>query len=254
MLTHEVLALPLPALAGLIAVFVFGGVVKGVVGVGLPLLLVPLSAQFIDVPAAVALVSIPMVVANLTQSMEGGGTLSAIRGMLPIIVTLVVGTVIGVHLLVSIDRRALDLVLGVSFLLVTVLLLCMPRIRLNPQTAGWAAPVVGFGSGVLGGMSAIFGPPMIAYLVGVGTEPDRFVKQMAIFATAASVTMLAALGGSGALSGTDLLISAAAIAPIQLGLPLGRWLRRRTNPAIFRLCVLAVLAAVGFDLVLRAIP
>lgn len=254
MLTHEVLALPLPALAGLIAVYVLGGTVKGVVGVGLPLLLVPLSAQFLDVPAAVALVSIPMVAANLTQSMEGGGTLAAVRAMLPVIVTLVVGTVIGVHLLVSIDRRTLNLVLGISFLLVTVLLLGMPRIHINQQTAGWAAPVVGFGSGVLGGMSAIFGPPMIAYLVGIGTEPNSFVKQMAIFASTASVVMVLALGGSGALAGTDFLVSAAAILPIQFGLPIGRWLRRRANPTVFRFSVLAVLAAGGIDMLHRAFP
>ena len=42
-------------------------------------------------------------------------------------------------------------------------------------------------AGVLGGMSAIFGPPMIAYLVGRGTDPDSFVKQLAIFSFAGRV-------------------------------------------------------------------
>ncbi len=76
----------------------------------------------------------------------------------------------------------------------------------------------------------MFGPPMIAYLVGLGTQPDSFVKQMAVFAFTAAVTMLLTLGGSGALSGLDLAVSAGAIIPIQLGMPLGRWLRRQ-HPA-----------------------
>jgi uncharacterized protein len=253
MLTHALLALPLAAQLGLVAVFVFGGVVKGVTGVGLPLVLVPLAAQFIPVPEAVALVSVPMVATNMTQAAEGGETLAAIKRMWPILVLLVVGTVIGVRLLVTIDRRLLALILGPSFLAIAALLVVMPRLRLSPATARWAAPAVGLGAGVLGGMSAMFGPPMIAYLVGLGTEPDSFVKQMAIFAFTAAITMLLTLSGSGALSGMDLAISAGAIIPIQLGMPLGRYLRRRIPPVVFRVLVLVVLAVSGTDLLHRAL-
>jgi uncharacterized membrane protein YfcA len=224
-----------------------------VTGVGLPLVLVPLAAQFIPVPEAVALVSVPMVATNLTQAMEGGDTRTAVKRMWPILVLLVVGTVIGVHLLVTIDRRLLALILGPSFLAIAALLVVMPRVRLGPATARWSGPAVGLGAGVLGGMSAMFGPPMIAYLVGLGTEPDSFVKQMAIFAFTAAITMLLALGGSGALSGLDLAISAGAIIPIQAGMPLGRWLRRRIPPVVFRVLVLVVLAVSGIDLLHRAL-
>jgi hypothetical protein len=253
MLTHALLALPLAAKLGLVAVFVFGGVVKGVTGVGLPLVLVPLAAQFVPVPDAVALVSVPMVVTNVTQAAEGGQTLDAIKRIWPILLLLVVGTVIGVHLLVTIDRRLLSLILGLAFLGLAVLLVMMPRVRLSPAIARWSGPAVGLGAGVLGGMSAMFGPPMIAYLVGLGTEPDSFVKQMAIFAFTAAVTMLLALGGAGALSGFDLAVSAGAIVPIQLGMPLGRWLRRRIPPGVFRALVLIVLAVSGIDLLHRAL-
>jgi uncharacterized protein len=94
---------------------------------------------------------------------------------------------------------------------------------------------------------------MIAYLVGRGTDPDSFVKQMAIFAFTASLTMLLALGGAGMMSGTDMLISAVAIAPIQAGMPLGRWLRRRTKPQWFRIAVLVVLALGGLDMLRRGL-
>jgi len=253
MLTHALLALPLAAQLGLLAVFVFGGVVKGVTGVGLPLVLVPLTAQFIPVPAAVALVSVPMVATNVTQAAEGGDTLTAVKRIWVILALLVVGTVIGVRLLVTIDRRLLSLILGPSFLAIAVLLVVMPHVRLSPAAARWGGPAVGLGAGVLGGMSAMFGPPMIAYLVGLGTEPDSFVKQMAIFAFTAAVTMLLTLGSSGTLSGLDLAVSAGAIIPIQIGMPIGRWLRRRIPPGVFRALVLIVLAASGIDLLHRAL-
>src|SRR5215469_11217452 len=98
MVTQTVLALPLAALIALFAVFVFGGLVKGVTGVGLPLVLVPLATQFVHVPVAVALASVSMVVTNIQQSAEGGHTAAALRRLWPIMVPLAVGAVIGTHL------------------------------------------------------------------------------------------------------------------------------------------------------------
>ncbi|MBV8888625.1 MAG: sulfite exporter TauE/SafE family protein [Alphaproteobacteria bacterium] len=252
MLTQALMALPAPALGGLAAVFILGGVVKGVVGIGLPLVLVPLTTQFLDVPAAVALLTVPMIATNIGQGLEGGHTPAAIRRLLPILGPLVVGALIGVHLLISIDRRLLSGVLGVVFVGLAMLLLFRPRVRLARRSERWAGPMVGLGAGILGGMSAMFGPPLIVYLIGVGTEPDAFVKYMALLALTASLTLLVALGGAGSLSTTDLLVSAGAIIPIQLGMPAGRWLRRRIRPDLFRRGVLVVLALGGLDMLRRA--
>jgi uncharacterized membrane protein YfcA len=253
MVTQAVLALPAAALIALFAVFVFGGLVKGVTGVGLPLVLVPLATQFVHVPVAVALVSVSMVVTNIQQSMEGGGTAKALRQLWPIMVPLAVGAVLGTHLLITIDRQRLNLIIGISFLALAVLLLCLPRLRIVGHAARWGGPFVGFGAGLLGGMSAIFGPPMIAFMVSTGVRPDTFVKHMALLALTASTTMLIVLAGSGAMSGGDFLMSAAAMIPIQLGMPLGRWLRGYIRPNWFRVLVLVVLAASGLDMLREAL-
>jgi uncharacterized protein len=253
MVTTAILGLPAAEIAALVVVFVFGGVVKGVTGVGLPLVLVPLTAQFLPVPVAVAMLTVPMVATNVTQAMEGGHTAAAIKQLLPILVCVVIGLLIGVHLLLSIDRKLLSLILGVAFLGIAALLGAMPHVHIREETARWSGPLVGFAAGVLGGMSAMFGPPMIAYLVGRRTDPDSFVKQMAIFAFTASLTMLLALSGSGSMSWSDVGVSALAIVPILAGMPFGRWLRRRTKPQWFRAAVLVVLALGGLDMLRRAL-
>src|SRR5258708_37124642 len=147
MVTEAVLGLPIAALVALFVVFVFGGLVKGVTGVGLPLVLVPLATQFVDVPVVVALVSVSMVATNVVQSAEGGHTGAAVRHLWPLLLPLAVGAVIGTHLLISIDRQRLNLIIGVSFLLLATLLLCLPRLRMSARTARWSGPFVGFGAG-----------------------------------------------------------------------------------------------------------
>ncbi len=253
MLTKAVLGLPAAADAGLVLVLMFGGVVKGALGIGLPLVLVPLLAQFLALPVAVALLTLPMVAANIRQMLEAGGALIALRRLSPILGTLVLGTAIGAHLLISIDRRILDIVVGTAFVLLSVMLLFVPRLRIRRGAERWAGPSVGLLSGLLGGMSGMFGPPLIAYQIGLGVDPATFIKHMAILALTASLALTLSLGGSGALTGSDLIISVVAIIPIQLGMPLGRWLRGRVPPIIFRAMVLCALAGGGVDMLWRAL-
>ena len=251
MLTQAVLSLSPLIWAALALACLFGGVVKGVVGVGLPLVLVPLTTQFLDVPAAIALLTVPMIATNIAQAAEGGHTLAAIRRLAPVLASLIPGIWVGVHLLISIDRRLLNTILGVTFICLAALLLCLPRLRLDPRSDRWTAPLAGAIAGLLGGLSAMFGPPMIVWMVSRGATHDVFVKSMAILAFSGSAALLLALGGSGSMIWPDLLVSAAAIVPIQLGMPLGRWLRRRIDPAVFRIGVLALLALGGLDLLRR---
>ena len=79
---------------------------------------------------------------------------------------------------------------------------------------------------------------------------------MAIFAlTASARPMLLALGGAGrSVAGTDFLISVAALAPVQLGMPVGPP-AAPPHPAgaVSASLVLVVLAAGGIDLLRRAL-
>jgi uncharacterized protein len=252
MLANTILDLPILAAMGLFAVLVLGGAAKGALGIGLPLVSVPLTAQFLDLPVVIGLLTVPMVTTNIGQAFEGGGTVLVLRRLWPMLGALVLGTLAGTHLLISTDRHMLNGVVGVALVLLAAVMLCQPRIRLSPRLQRWGGPLIGVSAGLLGGMSGMFGPPLIAYLVGLDLHPDLFVKQISILFLAATVTLLLALGTMGGLTMTDLLISTAALIPIQLGLMIGRWLRRLIRPAFFRAAVLCVLAGGGIDLLRRA--
>ena len=49
-----------------------GGTVKGVVGIGLPLVALPVMATFIPIPKAIALLLLPSFVTSVWQTFQGG--------------------------------------------------------------------------------------------------------------------------------------------------------------------------------------
>jgi uncharacterized membrane protein YfcA len=252
MLTPALAHLSAPALAGLLLVLVFGGSVKGTIGLGLPLVSVPLATQFLDLPVAMGLLTVPLVATNIGQAIEGGDTAAALTRLWPALAGVVGGTVFGVHLLVTADRRLLYGAVGAVFIALAIGMRLHPRLRLGPDKERWAGVVAGVLSGLLGGISGAFGPPLSVYLVSLGLPPNAFVKYAALLFTVATVTLMLALGGAGQLSGADFLVSAAATAPVGLGMLGGRWLRQRVPPGLFRDAVLFVVAAGGLAMLRRA--
>src|SRR3954452_17479509 len=138
MLLHAILGLSPDALVALIGICILRDSAKGALGIGIPLLAVPLTAPFMELPAVMALLTVPIFVTNLGQAVEGGGTRAALLRLWPTLLALVAGTVAGVHFLVSIDRVILNGVVGVFLVLVAAWLFCQPRIVLGGRAERWA--------------------------------------------------------------------------------------------------------------------
>jgi uncharacterized membrane protein YfcA len=154
---------------------------------------------------------------------------------------------------ICIDRAILNGAVGVVLVLVAGWLFCRPRIALGPGAERFVGPPIGLLAGIIGGMSGMFGPPLIAYMVGLGRRPNEFVKHISIAVPVAGAILLLALGGVGAMSRVDIAVSAGALVPIYIGMVIGRRLRRYRPPGLFRALALAVLAIGGLQMIRAAL-
>jgi len=84
-----------------------GGLLKGTLGVGTPLLTVPMMALVLPAQSAVALMAMPVVAANLWQAWRAPDIKSTIGRFWPAAVALLLGTLIGTRILSVIDERLL---------------------------------------------------------------------------------------------------------------------------------------------------
>lgn len=230
-----------------------GGVIKGALGVGTPLLTVPLMALVIPVQMAVALMAIPVVVANVWQATKAHDFRYVAGRFWPTFLAILAGTWVGVKILVTIDERMLLLVVGTVVILFTLLQASSYKFHLPVAVEKPAGVGFGLASGVIGGISSMFGPMLIIYLVSLRDfAKNEFVASISFLYVGAVVPWALTLMYFGILDGPMLVQSIAATAPVTLGLVLGQKLRRGISEHRFHKLVLAILLASGGTMLWRA--
>ena len=230
-----------------------GGFIKGALGVGTPLLTVPMMALVLPPQMAIAIMAIPVVVANLWQFAQSGRPREAVRRFWPAFVAILAGTWIGVNILVSIDDRALLIVVGVSVFVFAIMQGSRFRIQLPDSMVRPAGLLFGGASGLIGGISSFFGPMLITYLISIrGLDKDQFVGSISFLYVSAVVPWTAMLYFYGVLDGPVLLYSTFATIPVTLGLLLGQRIRRYISDERFRYLIIGILVVSAASMLWRA--
>jgi hypothetical protein len=131
------------------------------------------------------------------------------------------------------------------------------------QIAGWqpsfphghrAAIEVGVGlvAGFFGGISGIWGPPLVMYLLTAGVPKVEQVRVQSLAFLLGSVVLIAAHLRSGVLNSVTLPASAWLVVPAMAGMFLGYRVQDRLDQVVFRRLTLFVLTVAGMNLLRRA--
>ena len=234
-------------------VLLIAGVVKGILGIGVPVVSVSLLSLAISVPMAVSLLPVPILLSNIWQSFHGGRFTSTLKRFGPLIAALFIGTFAGARLLVDIDQQVLLGIVGAAVLAFAVSAYFPRHLRISRRAARWLGVPIGFFAGVLGGMTTFFGPPIIMFLFALNLDKDEFVGTISTVYLCAAVPLAAALGMFGFMGPQEYFWSSVAAAPLLLGVLLGQWLRTRVSQSAFRRGLLVMLVLVGVRLIYRAV-
>lgn len=233
--------------------FLVSGAIKGVTGIGLPTAAIAFMTLFFDPRTAIALVLFPMLGSNLWQMFRGGYLKrTAKRYWLFAVVLLfgVGGTAIATQ---QTSDRVLLGVLGIVLLIFVV----VSWKKMLPQLAEKydAAAQIGFAlfAGIIGGMTAAWGPPMAMYLHTKGVDKDEFIRATGFMISLGSLPLVVTYALAGFLTGPLATISFAMLIPTLLGFTAGEALRRRMSIEAFRNAMLTLFFVLGLNLIRRAI-
>jgi uncharacterized membrane protein YfcA len=229
-------------LAVMAGAFVVGGLVKGLLGVGLPLVVVPLLALVIPSPKAIALMGIPILLSNVWQAVDGGHGRYALRRFATLIVPMVIATALTVRLTLGLDVATLDTLVACALLLAIVLMAWHPKLDVDPRRERYWSAVVGTLSGAMGGVSSLLGPLLITYLVALRLTREQFIG---------SISIMYLAGALGVLGPAELVMSALALAPMFVGMWVGKRARQHVSEALFRRLLLGFLTVIAILLLTR---
>ncbi len=230
-----------------------GGFIKGALGVGTPLLTVPMMAQVLPPQTAIAIMAIPVVVANVFQFAQAGRGANVIGRFWPAFVAILIGTWIGVKILSVIDEKTLMIVVGLAVIVFAVLQGSRFRLHLPERAIKPAGVFFGGASGLIGGLSSFFGPMLITYLISIrGLSKDQFVSTISFLYVSAVVPWTITLYLFGILDDQLLTLSIFATVPVTLGLLAGQAIRKRISDTRFHYLIIAILIVSGCSMLYRA--
>lgn len=235
------------------AVLILGGVVKGVVGIGLPVVTIAVMSNFLPVHVVLGLVTFPIVLTNFWQAIHTGNILEPIRRYWLVIAVLLVTLWFSAKLVVLVEPAVMYGLLG-GTVLIFILSNFIRELPTIPRSAEWwAGPLAGLIGGFLGGISTIWGPPITLYFLMLRMKKEEFVRTVGLIWFCASIPLVLAYMKYGILNAQTIPLSLAACVPGVIGLVIGQKIRRRINQDTFRKVLLAFLFLVGLNLIRRAL-
>lgn len=231
--------------------FVFGGAVKGTLGVGLPLVVVPMLSLMIPAPQAMGLLVTPVLSSNLWQALEGGRFAFTLRRFAGLIIAQFVATITTVWWAQGLSLKAFNSLIALIVVSAVVAMAFRPRGEISERAQRWANPVVGLIAGIMGGISSLTGPIIIAYLVALRLKREEFIGSISVIYLFASVPMYAAMLWVGRFGTQEVLLSLLALVPMFLGLKIGTAIRHRLSEELFRRLLYAFLTLLAVLLVFK---
>ncbi len=246
--------MPLPLLGICLGIALLAGIVKGVVGFAMPMIMISGLGSVISPELALGGLILPTLVTNSMQALRQGP--KAAWG--------------------SVKRSRIFLLVGVVFLLFSAqLVTVMPvwvmltviggpvALFAAAQLLGWKGDLpggpsrnleIGIGAfaGFIGGMSGVWGPPVVAYLTALGTEKREQMRIQGVIYGLGALALTGAHLMSGVLNAQSAAFSLMLVVPAVLGMWIGGSVQDRIDQRMFRKATLLVLLIAALNLLRRA--
>ncbi|PTW63279.1 hypothetical protein C8N35_1011330 [Breoghania corrubedonensis] len=226
-------------------VFLFAGLIKGTIGLGLPTISLGLLTAFIGLPQAMALMLVPAFLTNVWQAFAGGHARQVLHRVWPFLLAATVTVPIGASALTLVDLDLLTALLGVLLISYSSVNLAGIRLSVPSHREGWVGVVLGLINGVFSGMTGSYSVPGVMFLQGIGLPREQLIQAMGMLYLGSTIALAAALGGSGLVSVSLGVGSVLAVVPALTGVFIGQKLRRRLSEVQFRRIFFVALLLLG---------
>ena len=230
-------------------VFVIAGLVKGVVGLGLPTIAMALLALMMTPAQAAAMLIVPSLVTNIWQIRPWRSLGPMLKRLAPMQIGVFFGTLAGAWVLGAPAGAWAVVSLGVALIGYGAWGLSGARWIVSPTAQRWFGPMIGTVTGVVTAATGVFVIPAVPYLQAIALERDELIQAMGISFTFSTVALALGLHFNDRYSTASLGVSVLMLVPALIGMEVGQRLRQTLSPALFKKCFLVSLILLGLHMI-----
>lgn len=236
-----------------LAIFLFAGFAKGVVGLGLPALAVGLLSLVMAPAQAVAMIALPSIVTNVWQFAAGPPVLPLAKRLAPVLAASFLAALAGIAtgFLARDDHGYALAATGAALALYGVIGLTPFKASVPPRAERWLGPLVGAATGFIASVTGVLSIPSVPYLEALGLRKNELVQSLGLSFTASSAALMIGLASYGVLRFSVAALSIVALAPAIAGMAAGQWVRGRMNQRAFQIAFFLGMIALGVHLIAR---
>ena len=234
-----------------VAVFL-GAVIKGAVGIGLSLFSVPVITFFLPPTSSMILLCIPVLITNILQ-MEIQKGVGSFR-FFPMFIALVIGIIIGCNLILQVQLKTISQIIAISIIFAATVNLFginLKFIKLHFEKI--FTIFLGFFSGIIGGLSNMYAPYILCYLVSTDLNKDDLIRTIAAMYFIGSVVIFPIWIYNELGTINDLILSSLLLIPALLGQKIGTKIRDKISNENFKRIILYILMVIGLTLLIKNI-
>lgn len=233
--------------------FILAGMVKGIVGMGLPTVAMGMLGLVMLPVEAAALLVVPSLVTNIWQLATGPRLLFLVRRLATMLLAVCAGTGMGIGLLASGTSSLPSAALGTVLAVYGAVGLVGPRFSVRARTEPWLSPLVGLLTGMLTGATGVFVIPSVPYLGSLGMDKEELIQALGLSFAVSTIALAVGLAISGGLNVSLAWGSLLALFPALAGVFIGQVVRNRLQPEVFRRWFFTALVVMGLYMLVRAI-
>ncbi len=231
--------------------FLVSGIIKGFLGIGLPAAAMALLTLVMNPKIAISLLTLPIIFTNVLQFAKANDRLKIVKEYKYFSFLLMLTIFLTSIFIASYSNEFLTIAIGVSMVIFSLNQLLGFKIKINSNKI-WQI-LFGIISGVLGGLSSIWSPPVAMYLMARQITKEKFIASSGFLLLSGCFPLAAGLIIAEVFTLETAIKSLIGLIFVLIGFRVGEILRKKISQNIFITFVLIAFLIMGVRLIIIGI-
>jgi len=236
-----------------VLIFLAGGMVKGLIGVGLPTVTLTLLSFVFDIKDSISIILIPIILTNLYQMLDG----NSLKEIIGEVKFFLIGSFLfifpGFYFLTILKSDTILAILALLLIINSFMSLMKYEIKLKNYKSKAIQLGIGSLTGITTGVTSIYTMPFIFLIQSLNYSKNKVIQLMGLSFFIFACMQLILFSSHGMIDFDKLSISLLACLPILAGVYFGTALRKKISETLFKTLFNIMLVAMGSLLILKII-